>query len=283
MLGTDLNPSKRTREHAKSELGMHTQLSGLFSREQESVTARFKESGIPVGQLEDQVQDFFLQLLEWARRNGRAEVSQDDLEVRMDIYLRTHRRKNPRPGVGAWECLDACPDAPRGVERTVDVDFEQAMIDREQVVRYLHCMTEKSQLAVIIYYLVGLTREEMADLWGVSANTVATQAFRGIRQARSYGPRVPLEDSVEAAPQRVDLPMEWGTIPLELSERSADLVCPWYDPHRARQRWSRRTTVGASARPVMLWPQPVPRNRRTSVQDSLRNERSNDPESYPEL
>lgn len=185
MLATDSNS---TRLHAKPALGRRTHLSALFSREQGFVTERFRESGIPNGQIEDQVQDFFLQLLEWARRNGRSEVSQDDLIGRMEIYLRSHRRKGPRPGVGAWECLDLCPDAPRGVERTVDVDFEQAMIDREQVVRYLHCMTEKSQLAVIIYYLVGLTREEMADLWGVSANTVATQAFRGIRQARSYGP-----------------------------------------------------------------------------------------------
>lgn len=286
MLGTDSNHSQTMRKHAKPEHGMHEQLSGLFSREQEFVTEHFRESGIPLGQIEDHVQDFFLELLEWAQRNGRSEVGQEDLVVRMEVFLRTHRRKSPRPGVGAWECLDVCPDAPRGVERTVDVDFEQAMIDREQVVRYLACMTEKSQLAVIIYYLVGLTREEMADLWGVSANTVATQAFRGIRQARSYGPRVPLDESadpVDVVPQRVDLPMEWGSIPLELSERSADLVCPWYDPQRARQRWNRRTPMGPAVRPVMLWPQPVPRSRRASVQDSLRNERGNDPESFPEL
>lgn len=243
-------------------LGADTQrtLSKLFALEHGFVHQRFAQAGIPKRMLEDQVQDFFLYLLEWAERGGRECVSHEELVCRVEVYLRSHKRKTPRPALQAWECLDSCPEEPRGFERTIDTDFEQAIMDREQVVRFLQCMTEKSQLAVIVYYLVGLTREEMADIWGVSANTVATQAFRGIRQARSFGPRLPPEPSScePAAPanHRVALPMEWGTIPLELSERSAHLVCPWYDPQRARQRWTRRTPFGAPQRPVMLWPQP---------------------------
>lgn len=233
-------------------------------RDRDRVALRFREAAIPNGQVEDLVQDFFLYLLEWAERHHRQSVDLDELENRVEVFLRAHRRKTPRPAMQNWECLDTCPETPRGVERTVDTDFEQAMSDREQVVRFLHCMTEKSQLAVIVYYLVGLTREEMADLWGVSANTVATQAFRGIRQARSFGPALSSQTPAVrdlAANHRVALPMEWGTIPLELTERSAHMVCPWYDPQRARQRWTKRARLGAVQRPMMLWPQPQIRSR----------------------
>lgn len=268
----DHSDSKRTtlpfcanKGAALAREGSKLAVSSIFTRERSFVTEQFEALGLPSDHLEDQVQDFFLFFLEWARRNNKELVTRDELLGRVDVYLRGHRRKLPQPAQFVWECLESHPELLRGSERTVDLDFEKAIIDREQVVRFLHCMTEKSQLAVIVYYLVGLTREEMADIWGVSANTVATQAFRGIRQARSFGPRLPLEEHdalTSCSNQRVDLPMEWGSIPLDLSERSAHLVCPWYDPQRARQRWIRRTPFGAPERPVMLWPQPTPQGRR---------------------
>lgn len=255
-------------------------LSKLFASEREFVTRRLHEAGVPSRMLEDRLQDFFVYLLEWARRGGKKKLHREELWGRVEVYLRSLKRKGVAPASQTWEAVDAYLEIPRGVERTIDIDFEQAMIDREQVVRFLGCMTEKSQVAVIVYYLVGLTREEMADVWGVSANTVATQAFRGIRQARAFGPRVALEDGCEMLrvnSERVSLPMEWGSIPLELSERSAHLVRPWYDSVRSSQRWLRRPPFGSFPRSVMLWPQPSKGSRpnaRASSRVSARTMRS---------
>lgn len=235
--------------------------SKLFASERAFVARRLGEAGVPSRLIEDQLQDFFVYLLEWAKRVGKRKLGRDELRGRAELFLRSLKRKGLAPDSQHWEAVETHLESPRGVERTVDVDFEQAIIDREQVARFLDCMTEKSQVAVIVYYLIGLTREEMADLWGVSANTVATQAFRGIRQARAFGPRVALEDGCEMLrvnSQRVALPMEWGAIPLELSERSAHLVQPWYDSGRSEQRWMRRPPFGTFPRSAMLWPQPTP-------------------------
>lgn len=234
--------------------------SKLFTSERGLVSRKLLEAGVPSGLIEDQLQDFFVYLLEWAKRGRKSKLARGEFWGRFEVYLRVVKRKGPAPDAQAWENVEAHLEHPQGGEPTVDVDFEQAIIDRDQVVRFLGCMTEKSQVAVIVYYLIGLTREEMADVWGVSANTVATQAFRGIRQARAFGPRVPLEDGCEMLrvnSQRVALPMEWGSMPLELPERSVHLVRPWYDSGRAEQRWARRPPFGSPPRTMMLWPQPT--------------------------
>lgn len=248
-------------------------LSKLLADERARLALKLQEVGVPARLLEDQLQDFFVYLLEWADRSGKVKLAREELWGRVEIYLRNLKRKGLAPDAQDWETVEAHLETPRGVERTIDVDFEQAMIDREQVVRFLGCMTEKSQIAVIVYYLIGLTREEMADVWGVSANTVATQAFRGIRQARAFGPRVPLEDGCEMLrvnSQRVALPMEWGAIPLELSERSAHLVQPWYESGRADKRWVRRPPFGTMPRSIMLWPQPSPGSARSKARPGSR-------------
>lgn len=236
-------------------------LSTLFESERGLVSRKLLEAGVPSHLLEDQLQDFYVYVLEWISRGVKRKLAREDLWGRVEIYLRNVKRKSLSPGSRAWETLGSHLEEPTGEEPTVETDFEQAMIDREQVALFLSCMTEKSQAAVIVYYLVGLTREEMAEVWGVSANTAATQAFRGIRQARAFGPRVDPEEGCEMLrvnSQRVVLPMEWGSIPLEVSERSAYLIRPWYDPERVQQRWVRRPPFGSPPRTAMLWPQPTP-------------------------
>ena len=157
----------------------------LYRREYASIRRVLKQRGIPDVALCDEVHDFFVLLHRWMRRMRLRRINREMLRNRLRCYIRNRKKRRSTPlDAGIWNGLDR-PSTSSSDTNAARQNVEHSVLERDLLARYLECMTPKSRLAVLFYYLAELTREELADGWGISANTVATQAFRGIRQARA--------------------------------------------------------------------------------------------------
>lgn len=209
-------------ESRKSRPDVASNFEQLYRRRFDSVSKELRRYGVPRFLLNDETHEFFLDLYKWMRNRRRRAVREEDLQNRLNRYLKNldHKRFAPLER-REWQSLDGAGPAGAGGKEENPRDLEVQILDRDLLVRYLRCMTPRSRLAVISYYLIEHTRQELASGWGISANTVATQAFRGIRQAREQCSELGPAASPPRGEVQFSLRCLWGRMPVELPESYA--------------------------------------------------------------